>query len=152
MLRSRYLGACCALFVCGLVPQPARAIAEQPGPHPGRLVDSGLASTYGEGDGFQGRLTACGQPFDPHVPQVAHKWLPCGTRVRIEDTTTGRSVVAEVTDRGPYVRGRVVDLSTAAFAELHPGGPGLLRVNVYVVAEPDEDGASAAARRSSTSS
>ena len=102
-------------------------------PDTGRLVDAGIASTYGEGDGFQGRRTACGQRFDTNVPQVAHKSLPCGTVVRVEDTTTGKSVVAEVTDRGPYVRGRVVDLSLASFRQLHPGSPDLLGVRVYVV-------------------
>jgi rare lipoprotein A len=99
----------------------------------GRLVDTGIASTYGEGDGFQGRRTACGQRFDTNVPQVAHKTLPCGTMVRVEDTTTGKSVVAEVTDRGPYVKGRVVDLSWAAFSQLHPTTPDLLSVKVYVI-------------------
>ena len=97
------------------------------------LYQSGIASTYGEGDGFEGNLTACGQVFHTNVVQVAHKSLPCGTIVRIEDTNTGRTVEAEVTDRGPYVTGRVVDLSWAAFQQLDPTGPGLLHVNVYVL-------------------
>jgi rare lipoprotein A len=53
--------------------------------------------------------------------------------VRVEDATSGKSVVAQVTDRGPYVRGRVVDLSWAAFSQLHPRTPDLLSVKVYVV-------------------
>jgi rare lipoprotein A (peptidoglycan hydrolase) len=96
------------------------------------LVDVGIASTYGEGDGFQGRRTACGQRFDTNVPQVAHKTLPCGTMVRVEDTTTGKSVVARVTDRGPYIRGRVVDLSWAAFSQLRRS-PDLVSVRVYAL-------------------
>jgi rare lipoprotein A len=100
---------------------------------PGTLVDAGIASTYGQGDGFQGQRTACGQPFDTNVPQVAHKSLACGTLVRVEDTGSGKSVVAEVTDRGPYVKGRVVDLSWAAFSQLQPNAPDLLSVKVYVV-------------------
>jgi rare lipoprotein A (peptidoglycan hydrolase) len=99
------------------------------------LYESGIASTYGEGDGFEGRRTACGQVFHTFEVQVAHKSLPCGTAVRIEDTNTGRTVEAVVTDRGPYVPGRIVDLSWAAFQELDPAGPGLLRVNVYVLDE-----------------
>ena len=94
------------------------------------LVDVGIASTYGVGDGFQGRRTACGQRFDTNVPQVAHKSLPCGTMVRVEDATSGKSVLAQVTDRGPYVRGRVVDLSWAAFSQLRPS-PDLVSVRVY---------------------
>src|SRR5262245_10045574 len=99
--------------------------------HTAPVFESGIASTYGQGDGFEGNRTACGQIFHTHTVQVAHKTLPCGTRVRVEDAATGRSVVAEVTDRGPYVKGRIVDLSWAAFRELTPS-PGLLRVNLYV--------------------
>src|SRR5438128_497983 len=92
------------------------------------VFETGVASTYGEGDGFEGNRTACGQVFRTSVAQIAHKSLPCGTAVRVEDTNTGRSVEAVVTDRGPYVSGRVVDLSWGAFKQLNPSGPGLLHV------------------------
>jgi rare lipoprotein A (peptidoglycan hydrolase) len=97
------------------------------------VYESGVASTYGEGDGFEGNRTACGQVFHTNTVQVAHKSLPCGTVVRVEDTETGRTVEAEVTDRGPYVRGRIVDLSWAAFEQLDPSGAGLRHVNVYLL-------------------
>jgi rare lipoprotein A len=109
-------------------PTPAPAVAPNPS-----VFEAGIASTYGEGDGFEGNLTACGQVFRTLVVQVAHKSLPCGTTLRIEDTDTGRSVVATVTDRGPYIPGRIVDLSWGAFEQLDPTGPGLLNVNVYVL-------------------
>ena len=119
-------------------PLPTQVPTAAPTPEPTAapappVYESGIASTYGEGDGFEGNRTACGQIFHTRVPQVAHKSLPCGTRVRVEDTDTGRTVEAEVTDRGPYVRGRIVDLSWGAFRELEPNGPGLLHVNVYVL-------------------
>jgi rare lipoprotein A len=95
--------------------------------------ETGVASTYGEGDGFEGNLTACGVVFHTGVVQVAHKSLPCGTMIRIEDSDTGRSIVAEVTDRGPYIPGRIVDLSWAAFRQLEPSAPGLLNVTVYLL-------------------
>jgi rare lipoprotein A len=97
------------------------------------VFERGIASTYGEGDGFEGNRTACGQVFHTSVVQIAHKSLPCGTVVRVEDPATGHSVDAEVTDRGPYVPGRVVDLSWAAFQQLDPTAPGLVRVNLYVL-------------------
>jgi rare lipoprotein A len=97
------------------------------------FYEAGIASTYGEGDGFEGNRTACGQIFHTRVVQIAHKKLPCGTHVRVEDTSTGNTVDADVTDRGPYVAGRVVDLSWGAFRQLEPNGPGLLHVNVYVL-------------------
>jgi rare lipoprotein A len=97
------------------------------------IFESGIASTYGSGDGFEGERTACGQIFRTAVIQVAHKSLPCGTVIRVEDTDTGKSIQAEVTDRGPYVTGRIVDLSWAAFSTLEPSAPGLIHVNVYVI-------------------
>jgi rare lipoprotein A len=121
-----------------LAPTPAPTATPEPTPAPTvapkpALFEAGIASTYGEGDGFEGNLTACGQVFRTVIVQVAHKYLPCGTTVRIEDTDTGRSVVATVTDRGPYIPGRIVDLSWGAFEQLDPTGPGLLNVNVYIL-------------------
>ena len=116
---------------------PAEAESEAeaaPDEDSGTFFESGIASTYGVGDGFQGNRTACGQRFNTHVPQVAHKTLPCGTMLRVEDADSGKSVVVQVTDRGPYVRGRVVDLSWAAFSELYTQ-PDLLHVNVYVLGQ-----------------
>jgi rare lipoprotein A (peptidoglycan hydrolase) len=113
---------------------PTPAATAEPAPEP-TVFESGIASTYGEGDGFEGNLTACGQVFHTNVVQIAHKSLPCGTVVRVEDTDTGRTVDAVVTDRGPYISGRIVDLSWGAFSQLDPSGPGLLHVNVYLLAE-----------------
>ena len=114
-----------------LAPTPEPTVG--PAPEPPPVFESGIASTYGEGDGFEGNLTACGQIFHTHVVQVAHKTLPCGTTLRIEVVSTGRTVDAVVTDRGPYIPGRIVDLSWGAFEQLDPTGPGLLPVNIYVV-------------------
>ncbi len=116
------------------VPPTPPTTAPSATPEP-TLYESGIASTYGESDGFEGNLTACGQVFHTRVVQIAHKSLPCGTHVRVEDADTGRTVDATVTDRGPYVPGRIVDLSWGAFQQLDPTGPGLLHVNVYVLAE-----------------
>ena len=117
-----------------VAPTPAVAPTAAPTPQPKPVAfEKGIASTYGEGDGFEGNRTACGQIFHTIVVQIAHKSLPCGTMVRVEDVDTGRSVDAEVTDRGPYVSGRIVDLSWGAFKQLDPTGPGLLRVNVYLL-------------------
>ena len=113
---------------------PTPTAMPTPAPEP-KLFQSGVASTYGEGDGFEGDLTACGQVFHTHVVQIAHKSLPCGTLVRVVDSDTGRSVDARVTDRGPYVPGRIVDLSWGAFSQLDPAGPGLLHVDVYLIDE-----------------
>ena len=114
------------------VPTLAPNVAPTAVPKP-PVFETGVASTYGQGDGFEGNRTACGQVFRTAVVQVAHKSLPCGTMLRIEDSATGATVDAEVTDRGPYIPGRIVDLSWAAFRQLDSRGPGLLHVNVYLL-------------------
>ena len=70
------------------------------------------ASWYGPG--FHGRLTANGERFDQNALTAAHRSLPFGARVRVTSTETGRSVVVRINDRGPFVRGRSIDLARAA--------------------------------------
>lgn len=89
----------------------------------------GVASWYGER--FRGRTTACGEPYDPDGLTAAHRELPCGTRLRVQHG--GRGVTVTVTDRGPFVEGRFLDLSRAAFARLAPLDEGLIEVRVLVL-------------------
>jgi rare lipoprotein A len=70
---------------------------------------SGLASSYSEP-----QSTASGERFNPNEMTAAHKTLPFGTRVRVTNRHNGKSVVVRINDRGPYVRGRIIDLSRAA--------------------------------------
>jgi rare lipoprotein A len=90
----------------------------------------GTASRYGRA--HAGRLTASGARFDPDAMTCAHKTLPLGSVVKITDIATGKAVSVTVTDRGPYVRGRIVDLSDKAARELGAGDKGLLHVSVEV--------------------
>ena len=76
------------------------------------------ASFYGLGDGFHGRLTASGQTFNAYGNTVAHPWLPFGTRLRVTNPSTGRSVVVRVNDRGPFVASRGMDMSYGSFASI----------------------------------
>ena len=78
----------------------------------GRTLQRGLASWYGPG--FHGRLTASGERFDMHELTAAHKSLPFGTQVLVHNPRTGKQVVVRINDRGPFVGGRVIDLSRAA--------------------------------------
>jgi rare lipoprotein A len=75
-------------------------------------MQQGRVSWYGPG--FHGRRTANGEIFDAHALPMAHRSLPLGTTVRVTNLENGRSVVLRVNDRGPYVRGRVADLSRGA--------------------------------------
>lgn len=78
----------------------------------GRDLQRGVASWYGPG--FHGRLTANGEKFDMHELTAAHKTLPFGTRVLVHNPRTGKEVVVRINDRGPFIKGRVIDLSKAA--------------------------------------
>ena len=84
-------------------------------------AESCIASHYGVGDGYGGRRTASGERMNPHAMTAAHKTLPFGTRVRVT-AQNGRSVVVRINDRGPFVRGRCIDLSHGAFRAMAPGG------------------------------
>lgn len=77
---------------------------------------SGRASWYGKR--FNGRKTASGERYNMHAMTAAHKTLPLASYVRVTNTSNQKSVVVKINDRGPYVRGRVIDLSYAAAREL----------------------------------
>jgi rare lipoprotein A len=88
---------------------------------------SGMASYYGSESGSQ---TASGQRFNPGAMTAAHRSLPFGTKVRVTNKNNGRSVVVTINDRGPFIRGRIIDLSTAAAGVIGMKGAGVARVTV----------------------
>jgi rare lipoprotein A len=107
----------------------AAACAHAPPPREEPLRgEVGLASFYASE--LQGRRTASGSRYDPHALTCAHPTAPFGTRLRVTDLETGRSVVVTVNDRGPYAPGRVIDLSLAAARQLGMVRRGLAQVRV----------------------
>ena len=94
----------------------------------GRYVEEGIASWYGPK--FHGRRTASGEVFDMHRLTAAHPWLPFGTIVRVTNLENGLSVVVRINDRGPFVKGRIIDLSYAAAKKIR-----MLRRNARVRVE-----------------
>lgn len=101
-------------------------------------VQKGIASFYH--DSLHGRKTASGQVYNKHRLSAAHKTLPLGTRIRVTDTQTGRSIIVRVNDRGPFVKGRIVDLSKEAARELGIVDRGIARVDLKVLSTPQQDG------------
>ncbi|MEH2290779.1 septal ring lytic transglycosylase RlpA family protein [Nostoc sp.] len=91
----------------------------------------GMASYYGY-DG-SGNRTASGQRFNPEEMTAAHRSLPFGTQVRVTNTRNGRSVVLRINDRGPYIRGRIIDVSAGAARILGMMGSGVAPVNIEVL-------------------
>lgn len=94
-------------------------------------TESGVASYYAEK--YNGRATASGEIFDMHQLTAAHPTLAFGTVVKVTNTENHRSVLVRVNDRGPFVTGRVIDLSLAAAQELQMLKTGLAAVTVEVV-------------------
>lgn len=93
-----------------------------------RFLQQGKAAWYGPG--FQGRRTASGERFNTYDLTAAHPTLPFGTRVRVTNLRNGRSVIVRINDRGPYVRGYVIDLSYAAARVIRMSGTTTVRLEV----------------------
>jgi rare lipoprotein A len=96
-----------------------------------KFVQLGKATWYGRR--HHGGPTASGERFNMHAMTAAHKKLPFGTRVRVTRLATGRSVIVRINDRGPYGKGRIIDLSRKAAARLGMLKAGVVRVRIAVV-------------------
>jgi len=91
-------------------------------------AQSGVASYYASA--HHGRRTASGERFNMHAMTAAHRSAPFGSRLRVTNLANGRSVVVRVNDRGPFVRGRIVDVSSGAANALGMKGAGTARVSL----------------------
>ncbi len=145
-LRWGLLGAMLVLAACGTAP---RLLDQPPSPGGGgtrpytingvRYVPHadpdynavGTASWYGRK--FHGRRTASGERYDMNAMTSAHTTLPFGTKVQVTNLGNGRSVVLRVNDRGPFKRGRIIDVSRHAAEHLRFLGAGTARVRVQVL-------------------
>ena len=94
-------------------------------------TEKGIASWYGKK--YHGRLTANGERYDMHKLTAAHRTLPFGTVVEVTNLENGRKVRVRINDRGPFVKGRIIDLSYKAAGELAMVHSGVARVRIEVV-------------------
>lgn len=97
-------------------------------------TESGKASFYG--DKHQHRKTASGSVYKHDLKTAAHKKLPFGVMLKVTNIENGKSVIVEVNDRGPFVQGRIVDLSKSAFSKIGNTSAGILDVEIEVVRAP----------------
>ncbi|MBW1720747.1 MAG: septal ring lytic transglycosylase RlpA family protein [Deltaproteobacteria bacterium] len=97
------------------------------------FVQYGKASWYG--DGFHGRLTSSGEPFDMHKKSAAHKTLPLGSLVKVTNLENGKHTIVRINDRGPFVKDRIIDLSYAAAKEIDLVDKGVAEVKIVALAE-----------------
>jgi len=96
-----------------------------------KVFQKGEASWYGPG--FNGKKTANGEIFDMYKLTAAHKKLPFGTRVKVTNLQNGKSVVVRINDRGPFVKGRIIDLSKKAAQQIGLIKPGHAPVKIVIL-------------------
>jgi rare lipoprotein A len=137
MMLAMFLGAGCGRSTPAVRPSPPpAAIISRPPPRDGRS-QVGMATYYA--NRFSGRRTANGERYDPRAMTAAHRTLPFGTVLRVTridrgGQPVGPPVVVRVNDRGPYARGRIVDLSMAAARKLDMLRAGVVRVRIEILA------------------
>lgn len=127
-LRQRHLGLAVPLLLLLLASGCSAHRFDRPQTG---SVQRGIASWYGEP--FHGRKTASGETYDMHGLSAAHRDLPLGTRVEVTNLENGRRVELVINDRGPFVRGRVLDLSYGAAKRLDTVQAGLAKVEIRVL-------------------
>jgi len=126
------LVACSATADSRSMSAPTPHIVTPAPPATASLSEVGLVSWYG--GWHQGKLTASGERFDSRAFSAAHRSLPFGTVLRVTDLETGRTIKVRINDRGPYVPGRLLDLSAAAARALGIGKDGVKRARIEVFA------------------
>ena len=94
-------------------------------------VETGKASFYA--NVHQSKKTANGEIYDHKLNTAAHKTLPFGTKVRVTNVENGKTVVVKINDRGPFVKGRILDLSRSAFSSIANTSAGVIEVKIEVI-------------------
>jgi peptidoglycan lytic transglycosylase len=140
MISGR-LRACSAMLVivaCGAASCGRRAARVSAPAAPARIgaEETGIASWYGVP--YHGRRTASGEIYDMEKLTAAHRSLPFQTWVEVTNLENGKRVDVRINDRGPFVRGRVIDLSQHAAREIEMLGPGVVKVRLKVIAPPKD--------------
>jgi rare lipoprotein A len=111
-----------------------RSAVEQVG-----FVEEGIASWYGQD--FHGKHTSNGELYDMYAMTAAHKTLPLGISVKVTNQASGKATVVRLNDRGPFIRGRIIDLSYSAAKELGVVGPGTAPVRIEALGYQETDSA-----------
>jgi len=93
--------------------------------------ETGKASYYASK--YQFRKTASGERYNQNAKTAAHRKLPFGTLVRVTNVSNGKSVVVKINDRGPFVKGRIIDLSRSAFKQIGDTDLGIISVKIEVI-------------------
>ena len=135
-MRVRQVLVPIALSVAALSACARAVVSTAPAPPPVRVgaEDTGLASWYGHP--YHGRRTASGEVYDMNEMTAAHRTWPLGSSVIVTNVDSGQAAEVRLNDRGPFIEGRIIDLSYAAASVLGAVGPGVIPVKVRLVALP----------------
>ena len=143
MTRARFNRLCChagwlALFLTACGKKKIQSARGKPAPRPAKIgsVETGVASWYGHP--YDGRQAADGEIYDMETLVAAHRTLPFNTWVRVTNQNNGKSVEVRIIDRGPFVGGRIIDLSHAAAQVVDMIGTGTAKVRVVVIKAPEK--------------
>jgi peptidoglycan lytic transglycosylase len=128
VLLVAFSGACASRRPPAPAAAASRPVAAQPG-----AFEEGVASWYGGKDGFEGKPTASGEIYDGNQMTAAHRTLPLGTWIEVRNLENGRTARLRINDRGPFARGRILDLSRTAAGALGVIGPGTAPIRLTVV-------------------
>ena len=137
---AAFLAALALLLVAGCASPPTRTTTTlapdlAPVPNPPSPLTIGVASYYGRP--YHGRRTASGEIYDMRKMTAAHRTLPFGVNVRVTELSSNRSVVVRINDRGPFKRGRIIDLSLAAAQNLGIIQKGSATVKLEILSRGD---------------
>lgn len=130
------IGRCLAILAIGVLLNACTSIAKGFADLDMGVKERGLASWYG--DAFHGEATASGELFDMEALTAAHRTLPLGTVIKVTNILNGRQIRLRINDRGPYVSGRILDLSYAAAQGLEMVGTGVAAIQLEVVGMDEE--------------
>jgi rare lipoprotein A len=122
------------LVLCAIVHYPVLAVSGESVTSKPNWIghsETGKASYYAMR--FQWKKTASGELYDKDKKTAAHKKLPFGTKISVVNTDNSKSVIVKINDRGPFVKGRLVDLSASAFSSIADLGAGVIDVRIEVV-------------------
>ena len=125
ILISAFMWGCSSMKPVDPSAQPT-AIRDRP-----NYIETGKASFYA--NLHQAKKTASGEIYDHKLNTAAHKKLPFGTKVRVTNLENGKTVIVKINDRGPFIRGRILDLSKSAFSSIASVSSGIIEVKIEVI-------------------
>lgn len=127
----RHIAYSLLLIISATLTTGCSSVPKQSSPELVGYTETGVASYYAMK--YQFRQTASGERFNQYAHTAAHKTLPFGTKVRVTNLANNKSVIVKINDRGPFIEGRIIDLSRISFSKIGNLNSGLIQVRIEVI-------------------